>query len=255
MSKIDIFMIRLMGKPQQGWINIGTNNISKLDFLYKLTNAKAALKSITLFPGETKYLFLQRSSKEFNLSFEKLNLHFSKYSPFEDGFFVPQTYSFPYNITEEQFIYTIYKYSYKQHNKIAKRIFGNINKKKWLNYMIIASIIEKEAGDKEEMKLISSVIYNRLKKNMRLQMDGTLNYGKYSGERIRPHRIKNDKSKFNTYKYRGLPPHPVSSVSIDAIKAAISPANTKYLYFVKIGDKKHKFSKTYKEHLRFIRKK
>jgi UPF0755 protein len=69
---------------------------------------------------------------------------------------------------------------------------------------------------------------------------------------VTPKRIKTDKSGFNTYANKGLPPYPVSSVSIEAIEAALKPATTKYLYFMKNGDGVHDFTDSYKEHLNNI---
>ena len=92
------------------------------------------------------------------------------------------------------------------------------------------------------MPIVSSVIDNRIAKNMPLQMDGSLNYGKYSHTRITPDRIRNDLSEFNTYKYSGIPHTPSGSVSIDAIKAAIKPAKTDYLYFMRNKNGTHDFS-------------
>ena len=73
------------------------------------------------------------------------------------------------------------------------------------------------------MPIIASVVHNRLKKNMALQMDGTLNYGKYSNSVVTTDRIRNDETSYNTYKNKGLPKDPVCAVSLDAIKAAIFP--------------------------------
>jgi len=88
---------------------------------------------------------------------------------------------------------------------------------------------------------------------MKLQMDGTLNYGKYSHIRITAKRIKEDTSSYNTYKYRGLPKDPVSAVSLSAIKAAIFPVKSDYIYFVKNNKTGlHKFSKSYKSHVNNI---
>ena len=118
--------------------------------------------------------------------------------------------------------------------------------------MAKASVIQKEAANKDEMKIVSSVIDNRLDKGMRLQMDGTLNYGKFSHIKITPDRIRNDESKFNTYLNDGLPPI-VCMVSIEAIDAAINPVKTEYLYFMR--DKrtnKHIFTKTHSEHLKQV---
>ena len=143
----------------------------------------------------------------------------------------------------------------KKHKKKATKIFGEFDKNSWYRYLTIASIIQKESANKKEMPLVSSVIYNRLKKGMRLQMDGTLNYGKFSHIKVTPQRIKEDNSKYNTYKNRGLPPYPVSSISNEAIFAAIFPKKTSYLYFVRSSKGVHVFSKTYKEHLRNIKRK
>jgi len=151
-------------------------------------------------------------------------------------------------------IHYLVNYALKQHKKTSMKIFGKFDKKNWFRYLIIASIIEKEAGSKKEMPLVSSVIYNRLKKGMKLQMDGTLNYGKYSRIKVTPNRINEDMSRYNTYKYKGLPPHPVSSASNEAILAAIFPKKTNYLYFVRTQKGKHTFSETYKEHLRNIKR-
>lgn len=144
----------------------------------------------------------------------------------------------------------------KKYEALSKKIFGLYDKENWYEkYITIASIIQKEAASKEEMSKVSSVIYNRLNKGMKLQMDGTLNYSKYSHTRITPKMIKEDKSEYNTYKNKGLPDNPVCAVEVEAIKAAIKPANTDYLYFMKSADgSKHIFSNSYKKHIQVIKK-
>jgi len=251
--KLDSIILRFIGKPQSGWIYIGTTKLTRADFLYKLTTAKAALEDITLIPGETTYIFLNQLSKELNLDRIKLQYEFDKLSPFKEGAFVPNTYKLPIGITEKMVISLLLKNSLYQMKKFSYKIFGSYNEKKWLKYLIIASIIQKESASKEEMPLVSSVIHNRLKKGMKLQMDGSLNYGKYSHIKITSKRIRKDKSKYNTYMYKGLPPYPVCNVSFDAIKAAIFPAHTSYLYFMKQKNKKHAFSSTYKGHIQNIK--
>lgn len=104
------------------------------------------------------------------------------------------------------------------------------------------------------MPIVSSVIYNRIKKGMKLQMDGTLNYGKYSHVKVTPKRIKNDNSIYNTYKHAGVPPLAICNVSFDAIKAAIFPAKTNYLYFMRSKNGKHDFTRHYSTHLRNIKR-
>ncbi len=144
--------------------------------------------------------------------------------------------------------------SEKKYKGISEKIYGNYNQKQWGKVLIIASIIQKEAANNQEMPLVSSVIYNRLKKKMRLQMDGTLNYGKYSHVKVTPERIRTDKSSFNTYKHKGLPDSPIGAVSISAITAAIKPAKTDYLYFMKNDQGVHDFAKTFKAHRKNIKK-
>jgi UPF0755 protein len=81
-------------------------------------------------------------------------------------------------------------------------------------------------------------------------MDGTLNYGLNSHKKVTPKMIKDDNSIYNTYKVPALPKYPIASVSISALKAALHPAKTDYLYFVRVKDGVHKFTKSYKEHIK-----
>ena len=86
-------------------------------------------------------------------------------------------------------------------------------------------------------------------------MDGTLNYSKYSHTQVTPQMIKEDESEYNTYKNKGIPDNPICAVEFEAIKAAIFPVKSDYLYFVKSGDgSKHLFSNTYKQHRSNIHK-
>ncbi len=251
---IDKYMLFFIGRPQSGWIDIGQTRLSRGDFLYKLSNSKAAMNTIILVPGETIDVFLYQISQEYNLSYNKLMKYYLKFTPIRDGFIIPETYHIPMGIGERHLILYLLNYAQEKHQKTATKIFGEFDKNSWYRYLIIASIIQKESANKKEMSLVSSVIYNRLKKGMRLQMDGTLNYGKFSHIKVTPQRIKEDKSEYNTYKSRGLPPYPVSSISNEAIFAAIFPKKTSYLYFVKSKKGVHVFSKTYKEHLRNIKR-
>ena len=253
LNALDKTIIKFMGYPQSGWIDLQANIMSKGDFLHKLTTSKAALKTITLIPGETSYFFLQQLSKKFNLSNEKLQTIYTQHAFKKDGNILAETYKLPYGMKEDHLLFYLFSYTNKKYENISKKIFGEYNQKNWYKYIIIASIIQKEAASVEEMPTVSSVIYNRLKKKMALQMDGTLNYGKFSHTKVTSKMIKQNETPYNTYKNVGLPSDPVCAVSIDAIKAAIFPATTKYLYFVK--DEKtglHRFSKDYKTHVKNI---
>lgn len=252
-NRLDSFIIRFMGSPQSGWVNIGSSELSRFDFLYRLTTAKAAIKSITLIPGDTKEIFFLRVANSLDLSLKKLLQEYERATDYEDGVIIAETYHIPKGMSERHLVNYLVKNSEKRHKNLSKRIFGSYDKQRWYQYLIVASIIQKEAANVQEMPKVASVIYNRLDINMKLQMDGTLNYGIYSNQRVTPQRIREDSSPYNTYKHTGLPPNPVGSVSLDAIKAAINPARTEYLYFVRGSDGTHNFSKTYQQHLRYIR--
>lgn len=250
---LDLFLLRFIGSPQSGWIDIKSQSNTKADFLYKLTTAKAALQNVTLIPGETTYMFFLQLEKELDLNATLLQNAFKKHSPVEEGSLVPETYKLPKGITEEQLVKLLLQSAHKRHLALAQKFLGSYDQTKWFHYVAIASVIQKESANVEEMPLVSSVIHNRLKCNMPLQMDGTLNYGKYSHIRITPKRIKEDMSSYNTYKHRGVPSTPVCNVSEEAIEAAFLPAKSEYLYFMKNKKGTHDFSCNYSTHLKNIR--
>jgi len=211
------------------------------------------MKAITLIPGETTYGFSSILANAFNLDAKVLYKAFTSLGHYKEGSLVPDTYQLPLGINEKHAVLVLLRSSASRHKQWSQKIFGTYNKKKWLKYLIMASVIQKEAANKKEMPIVSSVIYNRLKKRMKLQMDGSLNYGKYSHQKVTASRIRNDKSHYNTYKHRGLPPLPVCNVELSAIKAAIFPAKTDYLYFVVSKKGTHRFTSNYSTHVRNIR--
>jgi UPF0755 protein len=118
----------------------------------------------------------------------------------------------------------------------------------------LASIIEKETGNEKERTIISSVFHNRLKRKMRLETDPSVIYGikNFDGNITRAD-LKN-KTPYNTYIIKGLPPGPIANPGLKSIKAALYPADTDFLFFVSKKDGSHYFSKTYKEHKKAVQK-
>ncbi|HEU4402928.1 MAG TPA: endolytic transglycosylase MltG [Candidatus Polarisedimenticolia bacterium] len=115
----------------------------------------------------------------------------------------------------------------------------------------LASLVERETSSAEENPVVSSVFHNRLRKKMRLQCDPTVIYalamrGVYDGN-IRKDDLSVD-SRYNTYRYFGLPPGPIGNPGAAALRAAVEPADTRYLYFVSMNTGRHKFSETLREH-------
>ena len=112
----------------------------------------------------------------------------------------------------------------------------------------IASIIEKETGVEAEKPMVSAVIRKRLSLGMPLQMDPTIIYGlKKFGGNLTKKDLKTP-NPYNTYLTPGLPPGPICNPGLSALKAAIYPSDTDYLYFVSRNDGSHRFSRTLKEH-------
>lgn len=114
----------------------------------------------------------------------------------------------------------------------------------------IASMIEKEAKFDIDRPLISSVIYNRLEKNMELQLDATVLYALgYHVDVVLNKHLQVD-SPYNTYKYSGLPLGPICNPGIKSIKAALSPTKTDYLYYILQKDGTHYFTNNYDDFLK-----
>ncbi|HZJ48419.1 MAG TPA: endolytic transglycosylase MltG [Acidimicrobiia bacterium] len=115
--------------------------------------------------------------------------------------------------------------------------------------LIVASLIQREAGVDEDRPLIVSVIYNRLEQDMPLQIDATVVYalGESPGRILAEH--LEIESPWNTYRIKGLPPTPIGSAQMESIEAAANPAQTDYLFYVLVSpDGRHGFSRTYEEH-------
>ena len=249
-TKIDEILIRRFGYPQKGWIDLKTKSLTRLDFLYQLTTAKAPLFALKVIPGETTLWLFRMLSKKYGYSEKVLRNVYLRLAPYPEGVIFADTYLLPKGIHESDLVRYLVKQGILRHKKLAIKVYGKYDQKFWFEKIVtIASIIQKEAANKEEMPIIASVIYNRLKRKIPLQMDGTLNYGLFSHQKITPERIKKDTTPFNTYRHLGLPPYPVCIVGLDAIKAAIKPAKTNYLYFVKGANGRHKFTNSYKKHL------
>ncbi|WP_033615418.1 endolytic transglycosylase MltG [Helicobacter pylori] len=257
-NALDWLFLRLMGMPKKGYIDMGDGALRKGDFLARLIKGKVALRSVTLIPGETRYFFTQILSETYQLEISELNDAYESIAPrlngsvIEDGVILPDTYHLPLGENAFKIMQALIGQSLKKHEALSKQWLGYYHKEEWFEKIILASIVQKEAANVEEMPLIASVIFNRLKKGMPLQMDGALNYQEFSHIKVTKDRIKNDSTPYNTYRFKGLPKNPVGSVSIEAIRAVIFPKETNFLYFVKMPNKKHAFSATYKEHLQNI---
>ena len=163
-----------------------------------------------------------------------------------EGYLYPDTYFFLNTFTEQDIIKIMVKQFYYNFNEYVYNK-SNLNMHE---IVTLASIIQGEAIYEDEMKIISSVYHNRIKKNMLLQADPTIQYLMPKQKKRLLYKDTQIDNEYNTYLYKGLPPGPINSPSIDAIIAASSPVETNYLYFVANRNGRHIFNETYKGHLK-----
>jgi UPF0755 protein len=164
-----------------------------------------------------------------------------------EGYLFPDTYLFSRPITAQRILWTMLEQGedkwlpeYTQRADELQRSRHEI--------LTLASIIEKESGNFDEQPIISSVFYNRLKEGMRLQSDPTVIYGiaGFDGNLTRAH--LETPGPYNTYVNFGLPPGPICNPGESAIRAALQPEQSDYLYFVGDNQGRHIFSTNLKDH-------
>jgi UPF0755 protein len=107
--------------------------------------------------------------------------------------------------------------------------------------LVIASMVEREAQDPEEARAVSAVIHNRLRMNMNLEIDATIRYGlnKPIGPLLQSELDRD--TPYNTRLHAGIPPTPIANPGVKAIEAALDPAESTALYYVRLSDCRHHF--------------
>jgi len=165
-----------------------------------------------------------------------------------EGYLFPETYNIPFDSTEKHIINVMLAGMDRQIKELKLE-----EKAKALNLTLhqvvtIASMIEREARVDQDRPLISSVIHNRLKSGMRLQIDATVEYALGEHREKIYYKDLEVASPYNTYKYNGLPPGPIASPGRESLLAAVNPAHTKYFYYVAKPDGSHAFAETLAEH-------
>ncbi len=250
---LDGLLIKLAGGLKYGKFELGDASYSRIGFYLALQDAKTMEIEVTLIPGETVEIFLHQIAEKHNLSYEKLKKSYYENTGLPDGVIFADTYTFRHDISEDGMMDYLIETGLKKHKELSQKLTGKYDEQTWFRkFVVIASIIQKEAVNEGEMPIVASVIYNRLAKGMPLQMDGSLNYGMYSHKKITPERIRTDNTTYNTYKNKGLPDYPICAVSKEALKAAVSPAHTDFLYFMRNTSGVHTFSKSFSQHTEVI---
>jgi UPF0755 protein len=173
-----------------------------------------------------------------------------------EGYLFPDTYNLPRRATATQLVARMVQSFMKA---LTPELIDAAEARQLTvrQFVTLASIVEKETGNKAERPLVAAVYSNRLRIGMGLQCDPTVIYaleraGRYSGNLTRED-LQFD-SKYNTYRYAGLPPGPIASPGRASLEAVAHPAEADYLYFVSRNDGSHAFASTLEEHNRNVQK-
>jgi UPF0755 protein len=221
--------------------------ISPLQVLKELEKGEQRTTKLTIPEGFTRFDIAKRIAEGFPLNppmdeKEVLSLmddvslikDFDAQAKNLEGYMFPSTYNFPKNTTAQQIIKTMveqFKKTWKpEWNDRAKQLGRTPHE-----IVTIASLIETESKFDDERAIVASVINNRLAKSIPLGIDQTAVYiakmqNRWDGV-INKSDLEVD-SPYNTRKYGGIPPGPISSVSESALEAALNPAKTDYIYYV-----------------------
>jgi UPF0755 protein len=178
-------------------------------------------------------------------SYASVKSLFPKSTKSLEGSLFPARYSFEDNISIANALNLMVAKANTEYEKTG--LFAGYEKYKPFDLLIIASMVQIE-GDPATFSRVARVIYNRLRIGMPLQLNATLQYATNSrGKIMLSNKATKLKSPYNTYKYLGLPPTPISNPSLDAIEATLKPASGDWLYFITVAPRDTRFTKDFAE--------
>jgi len=256
------FLARVTGKS--GKIKAGSYELkpdtSPRRLLTQLVRGEFAQESVTIIEGWTFRQMRQALANAKALKQDTAQLSdaelMAKISPqfkSPEGLFFPDTYLFAKGASDLQIYKQAHQMMLDRLNAAWAKREPNLPYANPYEALIMASIVEKETGQKAERPMIAAVFVNRLKIGMMLQTDPTVIYGigeKFDGN-IRKKDLEPD-TPYNTYKRAGLPPTPIALPGVQSLQAALAPAKTDALYFVSRGDGTSHFSGNLTDHNRAV---
>ena len=215
-------------------------------------------RELALIPGLTLPMIADRVGRLPGMSRDRFlevagsNTVRSKFQPADvtslEGLTWPDTYFVAKGDTEESLLRTLVEHFDDEATKAGLATSADPYRT-----VVIASLIQTEAKLDEDRPLIAAVVENRLRDDMPLQIDATLLYARGSREGPITDADYDRDSPYNTYRNRGLPPTPISTVTATSIEAALSPPDVPYKFYVLIDENgKHKFATTFEEHERNV---
>jgi len=201
--------------------------------------------SVTVPEGFTSWQIVERLRSSTDLTGDIVEIP-------AEGTLLPDTYSFERGSSRASILAEMAKEHEKTVGQIWEARRPNLPVETIEEFVILASIVEKETGLGEERPQVAAVFVNRLNKGMRLQSDPTIIYGINNGQGPLGRGLKRSeidrKTDYNTYQIDGLPIGPISNPGLDSLKAVANPAEIDALFFVADGTGGHAFAATYKEH-------
>jgi len=173
---------------------------------------------------------------------------FLKLASASEGYLYPETYFFLPSDTEEV-IFNKMLETFKEETEKLKEDFAKSARSKE-EIIIMASILEREVKTAEDKKIVSDILWSRIKIGMPLQVDASLAYERDKDSYTLTTADLRKDSPYNTYTRKGLPPTAISNPGFDSIEGALKPETNPYLYFLTDREGKVYYAKTYAEHLR-----
>lgn len=224
-------------------------------------NSVADMKWVTIPEGYRKEQIGEVLAETLNWSEEELNKWNTVYTKMNveylEGTYFPDTYLIPIDENGLDIAKRMTRRFDEQFAPYIKQ-FANQNIL-WTTGLKLASIIQREAAGKSDMALISGIMWNRLNQEISLDIDATVQYARGKTENgwwapIKAEDIDKIDSPYNTYKYKGLPPHPIANPGLDAIEATLNPEDTECIYYLHDSNRQIHCAKTYEEHKTNIEK-
>lgn len=169
-------------------------------------------------------------------------------APSLEGYLMPDTYAIPEKEPARRIVRMLVENFRKRADAEMREGMRRLNRSEE-SLLIIASLVEGETPNPDERARIAGVYYNRLRRGMRLQADPTIQYILGGAPRRLYFKDLERDSPYNTYVHAGLPPTPVNNPGMASIRAACSPEQNEFLYFVADGTGRHTFSRTEQQHL------
>lgn len=264
-----LFKIRTALAGDGGRLLPGTYNLKEDETFSSVLSAlttpppKAKTTGVTIIPGKTRaQLDKILRSQSFQGSYLTATRHSAlinpatygapKSTPSLEGFLFPDTFQLRVPLTVSALVADQLR-DFKRHFSTVNLSYARSHNLTAYDVLTIASLVEGEAATAQDRPLVASVIYNRLRLHMPLQIDATVRYAVDNYTTPITQSQLHSSSPWNTYTHTGLPPTPIDSPGLASMQAAAHPANTNYLYFVvkPCGNGSEVFASSYSQFLRY----